>query len=386
MKRARLYLAAFCIVMLSASVTYAQLIEGFDSGSDGSDGPLDVTVDTTLDLPPDGVFNFTTVNVASNTTLKFNRNVLNTPVFMLATGDIVVDGTIDVSGESGTSVAGGRGGPGGFDGGIPGLVGAPPSDGQGPGAGVAPAGSASYGTGGRSYGSPLLVPLVGGSGGGARGDPAPYGSGGGGAILLASNTQVIVNSSASVLSHGGRIPIGTGTGGGGSGGAIRIVSPIVTGAGTLNVNAEGPSSQGRGGAGRIRIDVLLRTQMTLRLSPSTVGSLGAFMVALLDERPRLDITHVAGGDIPEGTTGPVSILLPIDSPANQPVTVQARGFTGVVPIRVVLTPDQGSSFGVDAEIDMGAGDPATVTLNLDFPINVAVRVHAWTRDPEPTPQ
>jgi hypothetical protein len=97
--------------------------------------------------------------------------------------------------------------------------------------------------------------------------------------------------------------------------------------------------------------------------------------------PRLDITNVAGNPIPVGTSGPVVFVLPFNHPTTQPITVQGRDFTGVVPIRIVLTPDSGEPTAIDADIDMASGSPASVTVNATFPINVAVRIHAWTRTP-----
>lgn len=60
----------------------------FSSGSTGADGAFNPTVSTTLPLPPDGVFNFTTVNIPAGVTVQFQRNATNTPVFLLATGDV----------------------------------------------------------------------------------------------------------------------------------------------------------------------------------------------------------------------------------------------------------------------------------------------------------
>ena len=157
----------------------------FDFGSDGTFGAINVADGATLtvDLPPDGIIHATTVTVGTNGILKFNRNPLNTPVYLLATGNVLVRGSIDVSGNGGTSnpPLGGRGGPGGFDGGMPGFGTVPPGAGHGPGAGLGQtatvqAGLAAYGsapnpgyarpTNGLVYGSPLLIPMVGGSGGG----------------------------------------------------------------------------------------------------------------------------------------------------------------------------------------------------------------------------
>ena len=78
------------LLLLGGVLPCASFAQGFSSGSTGADGALDVTTDTTLDLPPNGTFNYTTVNVAAGVTLRFNRNALNTPVYLLATGDITM--------------------------------------------------------------------------------------------------------------------------------------------------------------------------------------------------------------------------------------------------------------------------------------------------------
>src|SRR6266853_5150494 len=85
MKHAKLS-AVLCL--LSTNALWGQT---FDSGSTGSNGVLDVTNNITLDLPPDGVFNFTTITVRANKTLSFRTTGLNTPVYLLAQGDVVVE-------------------------------------------------------------------------------------------------------------------------------------------------------------------------------------------------------------------------------------------------------------------------------------------------------
>ena len=67
------------------------------------------------------------------------------------------------------------------------------------------------------------------------------------------------------------------------------------------------------------------------------------------------------------------------SPTSQTVTVQARDFTGIVPIAVVLTPDSGERVVYEVEIDMRGGDVAQVVVDVELPINNVTRVHAWTR-------
>src|SRR6266700_2340943 len=73
---------------------------------------------------------------APGVTVKFLKNTTNTPVVILATGDVTIGGTLDASGGSSPGVgSGGDGatgddgapglaGPGGFDGGRGGLTGA----------------------------------------------------------------------------------------------------------------------------------------------------------------------------------------------------------------------------------------------------------------------
>ncbi|MBI2929529.1 MAG: hypothetical protein HYY24_28020, partial [Verrucomicrobia bacterium] len=212
----------------------AAFAAGFDSGSNGSYGPINVTAPTTLDVPPDGIFHCTTITVTS--TLRFNRNALNTPVYLLATGDVLINGTINVSGGTGGGASARSGGPGGFDGGFGGFGDSAPAnrggDGHGPGRGRNQAGftHAAYSKAAASnsevYGNVLIVPLIGGSGGaGADGNPGGGGGGGGGAILIASNTRITVN--GNIISDGGG---GTGWG---SGGSIRLVAPTGSGGGGL---------------------------------------------------------------------------------------------------------------------------------------------------------
>ena len=123
-------------IIVLVSTSWNAQAQSFDSGSDGTYGAINCTSGTcTLDMPPDGIFRCTTITVSGTATLKFNKNALNTPVYLLATGDINIIGSINVAGGNANSFprAGGVGGPGGFDGGNPGMGSSvPPSDGQGP--------------------------------------------------------------------------------------------------------------------------------------------------------------------------------------------------------------------------------------------------------------
>lgn len=386
---------AICLILVLAVAAADAVAQGFDSGSDGTFGPIDVTIGAPpLDMPPDGIFHATTINVASGATLKFKRNPLNTPVYLLATGDILIEGTIDVSGEPGTTdpPVGGLGGPGGFAGGHPGTDPSPPGAGHGPGAGLGGdtsagdtgAGGGAYGTAplsscltlldGSTYGSGLLVPLVGGSGGGGTtGMPGRGGGGGGGAILLASNTRIDINSSGRVDAQGG--DVNTGHRNNGSGGAIRIVAPVVAGNGSLRVNA----GICGGSAGRLRVDTIDRTALQFSFQPTSTTQIGSLMFVFPSVVPRLDVIEAAGQIIPVDQPDPVLVVLPFGSTTMRTVTVQAHDFTGIVPISVVLTPDSGDRIVVDASIDMGTGNPAQVVVNVDIPVNTQTHVEVWTR-------
>ena len=124
MKTFKLTLAALVLTALLADRGSSQ--PSFNSGSDGSLGPTNITADTTLAVPPNGIFNYTTITIAAGKTLSFTRNALNTPVYLLAQGDVIINGTISVNGQPGTVGFGGASGPGGFDGGKPGVGGAAP--------------------------------------------------------------------------------------------------------------------------------------------------------------------------------------------------------------------------------------------------------------------
>lgn len=257
----------------------------FESGSTGTDNAFNPTVNTTLDLPPSGIFNFTSVNIPTGVTVTFRKNTTNTPVTILASGNVTIAGTINVSGSNSTHVGAagdgnlgddgipGKGGPGGYDGGAGGKVpngragnGLGPGGGgggnyvsswgptEGGGAGYAGNGGIGHGwyngyrenygntgTAGTSYGSSVLLPLVGGSGGGGGGAGGSFrgagGGGGGGAIVIAASGTVSIT--GAIYARGGISGLSAGSGygavgGGGSGGAIRIVATAISGNGTID--------------------------------------------------------------------------------------------------------------------------------------------------------
>ena len=295
----RCRLPVLFVGMLASAMAHA-----FNSGSTGADGALNVVVNTEITLPASGVLNYTTVNIPAGVTVKFKKNTANTPVYVLATGDVTIAGAIDIRGGDATSTGTygdgalgddgipGVGGPGGFDGGrggrddtaqrpeiIRGGSGLGPGGGPGGtegGDGCTATGYNKYvGTGGayaantyqpfgvyncsagrtalgKAYGSTLLQPLIGGSGGGGgRGGtnyPGSGGGGGGGSLLIASSGTLRITGSIDANGGDSGGIDGSGAGGrgsGGSGGGIRLVATSIAGNGGLYANGGCSNNGGR---------------------------------------------------------------------------------------------------------------------------------------------
>lgn len=383
------------VILLAAASLVPAWAQNFDAGSNGSLGALNVTeADVIVDLPPDGRLHYTTVTVGAGRTLRFQRNALNTPVQLLAQGDVVIDGVISVDGSTAPASPpiGGAAGPGGFDGGKPGF-GAEfgPGDGYGPGGGTggldndstAGAGAGVHAVGangpqqhGRPYGTPLLIPLLGGSGGGGHaGQPGRGGGGGGGALLIAANTRIVLGENGSVTARGGGR--GSSSRNAGSGGAIRLLAPKVEGTGKVNVF--GGDSGAWGNHGRIRVDCLDKTALTLKFEPISFTTVGANMFVAPSVIPRLDLVKAAGKEIPLGTGNTVQVQLSFNSDTNQTVTLRAQDFNADVPIRLTLTPDSGPRIVIDTNIVNTAQNPATLIIPVGLPVNNLTTIHAWTR-------
>src|SRR3990172_3704336 len=138
---------AFTIVLTAITVGGGHAIaQTFSSGSTGADGAFNPTINTTLALTPNGVFNFTTINIPAGVTVAFTRNATNTPVTLLASGNVVIAGSVNLNGAgggnptggTGISPNGGLGGPGGFNGGdgADGIATTTGGTGLGPGGGA----------------------------------------------------------------------------------------------------------------------------------------------------------------------------------------------------------------------------------------------------------
>lgn len=381
----------------------------FDSGSTGADGAFNPTTNTEVVLPADGIFNYTTVNIPTGVTVTFKKNAGNTPVYILATGNVTIAGSINVSGGAGNAIAPGKGGPGGFNGGLGGYAnscggialgfgGGKPANKVGvltygaggggggfgavgsSGSGLWP-GNATGGSGGSAYGNANLLPTIGGSGGGGACATDSYiggsGGGGGGAIVIA--TGGTINVTGSITANGGNGANygggNAGGGGGGSGGAIRLMANIIQGEGTISASGGTGGScgwgqqycnGGVGGAGRIRIEANTFSR-TSNSSPSY--NFGGSPLAVFHPIvPTLKIASVAGVavfDIPTGAYSSPDVVLPNGTANPVDVVVEASYIPVGTTVTITGVPELGNSSSATAILaGTQASSSATAKLTI----------------------
>jgi hypothetical protein len=169
-------------------------------------------------------------------------------------------------------------------------------------------------------------------------------------------------------------------GGAGSGGGVRIVAPVAEIAGTLNARGGIVVGGSRGGDGRIRIDTLDRRGISF-INIFGLFSVSANMRVFPSPVPRLDILEAASQLIPEGHPSSVDVTLPGGASTNQTVRIQGRNFQGLVPLDVVVTPENGSSVIYHITIDMGTNQVAQTNVSVVIPVNTITRINVWTQSP-----
>ena len=318
---------------------------------DGTDWALlagpDFIFDMTTD--PDAVWDFTSIEIPAGVTVSFKRNAANDAVVWLASENVKIDGTIDLSGEDATEVgiqgtAGGRprSGPGGFDGGLGGILGGDDAtEGDGPGGGAA--GTGSGGAGGHATdtgNNAFAIPLIGGSGGGG-GAPSTMdgfkGGSGGGAILIASSKDITVNGTIQANPGARGSGSGGGYGGRGAGGTIRLVGDRVLATnGTFDTSGLNVAATD----GRTRLEGYVREFTPANVEGSITASVPVEGDLLAQSAGRLRITNIAGNSV---------ALEPGGDPLNPDVVF---GETGAVTITVQAT-------------NIPEGTPVTLTIEHD---------------------
>ncbi len=424
------YLKRFDIrsLMLVLACAVSSSSMAFESGSTGVDGVLNPIVDTTIQLPENGILNYTSINIPADITVRFTKNTTNTPAKLLVSGDINIEGTLDVSalpsanigaagdGNVGDDGIAGISGPGGFDGGRGGDINDIGGSELGPGgafpgpsicaktgfgyenygAGGGGGGFAAIGDpinvgsrcvpspaqGGDSYGSNSLLPIVDGSGGGGGHGGLVFkgsgGGGGGGAILIACSGTVSIT--GSIRADGGKSGDSSGlnaggSGGGGSGGAIRIIATAINGNGAISAkgglagSAFGRTYGGKGSAGRIRLEAETITRIAVTNPAYSFSDPQAVLVAGL---PALRIVSVAGATAPVSPSGSADIVLPETTP--NPVTVVFE--TTNIPIgntvTLTLIPSTGDRTSIISNAISGSEASGTADTSINLPSGPSV--------------
>ena len=375
-------------------------------GADGSDGALLITENTVIDLSEavnadwdtdneanagkgvyDAaqwavVFKYSSVTVDAGVTLSYSNHPSHAPVVWLVSGDVSVEGTLNLNGSNGALAPGlAEPGPGGFRGGMgyytPGVD---ASAGFGPG-GANFTGDQGYGGsygsqgggGPATYGNPSLIPLIGGSGGGGDGNGNAGGGGGGGALLIASAGTLTVN--GSISAKGGSRP--EDHSGGGSGGGVRLVADTLAGSGVVNA-VGGTGWSFHGGVGRTRVEYVSDTS-TLVVTPlASVVPLVDGSSALLwppASAPQARVVSIGGEVVGEdpmaafGTHGADAVLPEL---STTQVVVETIDVEEASQVKVRVTPRINVAFTeVDAVVDtVISTSPLTLLWTADIPVQV----------------
>ena len=334
---------------------------------------------------PDGIYQYTSVNIPAGVTVTFIPSAKNTPVVWLVQNNCQIDGTVDLSGQDGNESQGGLGGPGGWRGGSVYQDG--PTNGQGPGGGGAGASGAPGGYGttsatsggapGSSYGNNFLIPLLGGSGGGAGGCPTCVancgGGGGGGAILIA----------ASAISINGVLTLKGGAsgkhyywildyymGGGGSGGGVRLFAASISGSGSINTSGGFGDNSGSatGGLGRVRFDTY-DVSFTGAINGVFTQGFQPIIIPTAGQGAQLAITSVGGVPVSASPTG--GITTPdavLSAQQNNPISVvvQCSNIPLNTQITVSVNPVTGAAVSATGLNSTGtlASSIATISINI----------------------
>ena len=355
---------AICVTIWNPSIGTAQV----NSGSNGSDGAFNPTTNTVINMGnhPNGIYQYTFVNIPNDVTVTFIPNANNTPVTWLVQSNCEIDGTVNVSGQSATNAEGVAGGPGGWGGGSGGTVN---SSGQGPGGGSCEnGGGGSFSTGGGAvYGNSFLLPLLGGSGG--YGWYCSGGSGGGGAILIAANKSITVNGLINASGGAGFHVDSCSVGGSGSGGGIRLVAVSLSGTGSICASG-GSSYWGcNGGSGRVRVDTL-QSSFGGTINGTFTQGFQPVIIPLAGQGVRLSIASVAGTPVsatPFGQPFSPDVIISGQQANPIPVVVNCSNLPLNTPVTVTVTPANGSPVSAVGYNTTGTLASSTATVSLVMP-------------------
>lgn len=389
-------------------------------GSDGTDGALNVpfnatqpikTIDLGLAYQAQGVrwdtpvplsekghgvydpdkwavvFKYTDVTIAPGMTVKFTNHPTNAPVVWLVSGSVLIEGTIDLSGNSGGVSSNTVPGPGGFRGGIgSGFLSTSnaAASGFGPGGGLTVPQNATFVvpvafSAGVLYSNEQILPLIGGSGGtGAANGSVASGGAGGGAILIAANSSVTVN--GTIKANGG---FGAFNAGAGSGGSIRIVTSLLSGSGTLVAYGAASGTFDQGSPGRIRLEALPPSTSPPNVHPKVGLALpdNPPLIWLPTNGPRARIMSIGGSPAPTDPSGVLGVGSTDMQLLNSGVTtvlIECDNVPTNATVRVRVRPRYGNELQLPpATLVSGDVIHSIWSLQFNLPTGLAVfQVHA----------
>lgn len=367
-KDVRNLISTVCYLLTFSICGYSQ----FSSGSTGADGALDTSTMNCpssicfVQLPESGILNYTTINIASGKVLLFRPNSRNSPVTLLAQGNVIIGGELSVSSPciyfspgNPDCLTGREPGPGGFYGGQQGQ------NGFGPGGALIS--NCLSNANGQWVGPLTLVPNIGGSGAAGISSGCQYGgsgSGGGGAITIASSTSITIAVGGGVGANTTQYVYSSG-----SGGAIRLVANSLNIAGALRASSPG------GGVGVIRLEANdgQRIFTGSAYPPATLASINPAIS--LGNQPQLTIASIGGYSVPSYSGSrfdAIDVLLPKQIP--DPVNVGVNAGNVPVGTEVKVGFVSGSSSGTSVPCNLVgtlASSSCTVTIsNLDRSLTV----------------
>jgi len=376
-------------------------------GADGSDGALQITMTTEVDLSeavtgnwddnnsansgkgiydPQKwavVFKYDSVYIDAGSILSFKNHPSRAPVVWLVNGDVTINGTLSLNGEGYQNPPkNAEPGPGGFRGGIGRYKTIINGAGFGPGGGN-PTGDfgygGSYGTqavgSNLKYGNQSLIPLIGGSGGGTDSECSKSGGAGGGAILIACQNTLIVNG---IIQTNGGSPgdVGDCEPAGGSGGGVRLVAEILSGSGSIN--AIGGIGYKNAGMGLIRIERVVNDNNLEVVPGPSVINLSSDSTAIIwppDNAPKVKIISIGDKNAPEdprssfGTYG-ADVALPEVSSTQ--IVVETTNVEEASQVVVRVTPRFNANFSIVSAVveSIESEDPLIIRWVADLPVNV----------------
>ena len=381
-------------------------------GANGTDGVLNITANTVIDLSlaPTGswdqdntanagngvydpekwavVFKYTSVNVAAGATVTFKNHPSRAPVVWLVSGNVTIAGTVSLNGQGAVPAPLlAEPGPGGFRGGarhFDAQVGTGAGFGMGGGRRDLAGGNFTAGGGGSfgdvgtpnpsaTYANPSLIPLIGGSGGGGAVGYGAYrgGGAGGGAFKICSSTTISLV--GQILSNGGAGDASgaQGAGGGGSGGGVRLIASNFEGSGSIFA-VGGSNLYSQGGNGRIRLERITDTSTINVIPAPSVVDLPENATALLwppAGSPEVRVLSIGGETAsadPRAAFGTLGADVALPVATSTTVIIETKNVEPESQVLVRITPRDSAHF-----TEVGA-------IRLDPPVSTDPLTYHWT--------